>query len=458
MAKHIILSAALLSVSIVAAASAVANAKAGETRPAPPAAEITKAPTAPLDDRIDPRKVSESQLPPLPHEVMLPMPPLHEIAENPKAVPISPEHFAKAREAIDKGLAFLLANQDAHGAWLADAKAAPTDQPDKLSPVNVAVTALALKAIAQAPKTDSLDVAAKRAFAAVMRSREADGGFGGGALSNYVNASVVMALSSLDEFGGQGALRETVALLEKSQWDQGEGLSAAQDWFGGAGYGGHGRPDLSNTQMFLDALYDAGLSPDEPAFQKALAFVSRTQNLKATNPAEWVSDDGGFIYTGVGGGESMASEAAGEGRNGELITGRPRSLRSYGSMTYAGFKSLLYAGLSPDDIRVRAAFDWVKHNWTFEENPGLGQQGLFYYYHTMARALLVAQQHTITDTNGKTHNWREELIDAIVSRQAEDGSWVNKADRWMEGQPVMCTIYSVLSLEETLKPVLEVHE
>src|SRR5690606_11346077 len=158
------------------------------------------------------------------------------------------------------------------------------------------------------------------------------------------------------EFGGQGALRETVALLEKSQWDQSEGLSAAQDWFGGAGYGGHGRPDLSNTQMFLDALYDAGLSPDEPAFQKALAFVSRTQNLKATIPAEGVCDDGGFIYTGVGGGESMASEAAGEGRNGELITGRPRSLRSYGSMTYAGFKSLLYAGLSPDDIRVRAAF------------------------------------------------------------------------------------------------------
>ena len=427
------------------------------TKPAPPAAETTQPPTGPLDERINPDKVQEAQLPPLPHEVMLPMPPQHEIAEDARAIPISDEHYKKARAAIERGLLFLSQQQGESGAWLVDTQAAPTDQPQRLSPVNVAVTALAVKAFAQSPSDESKERTIKHALHAIMAAREADGSFGGGALSNYVTSSVVSALASADEFKHQPTIRQAVDWLEETQWDQSEGLSASQDWFGGAGYGNHGRPDLSNTQMMLDAMYDAGMSPDEPAFQKALAFVSRTQNLKATNPAEWSTDDGGFIYTGVNGGESMASEAAGEGRKGELISGRPRSLRSYGSMTYAGFKSMLYAGLSPDDVRVRAAFDWLRNNWSFDENPGLGQQGLYYYYHTLGRALLVAQQHKITDADGKTHNWREELIDAIVSRQKDDGSWQNEADRWLEGLPVMCTIYSVLALEETLKPVLEVH-
>ena len=233
-----------------------------------------------------------------------------------------------------------------------------------------------------------------------------------------------------------------------------EGLSPRQDWFGGAGYGNHSRPDMSNTQMMLDALYEAGLSPDEPAFQKALAFASRTQNLKETNKSEWTGNDGGFIYTPANGGESMASEVAGEGRYGEKIsTGEPRSLRSYGSMTYAGFKSMLYAGLSADDVRVRAAFDWLSKNWTFEENPGLGPQGLYYYYHTLARALHVAQQDEITDSKGVKHNWREELIQTLLKRQNEDGSWVNaKEERWMENSQILVTVYSVLALEEALKP------
>ncbi len=236
-------------------------------------------------------------------------------------------------------------------------------------------------------------------------------------------------------------------------WDQGEGLTARQDWFGGAGYGNRGRPDVSNTQIMLDALYEAGVSPDEPSVQRALAFISRAQNLRRTNTASWAGNDGGFVYTPANGGESMASEAAGEGRHGELIpAGRPRSLRSYGSMTYAGFKSMLYAGLSPDDVRVRAAFDWIRRNWTFDENPGLGQQGLYYYYPTMARALRAAQQHTIV-VDGSVHNWREELVDAVAARQLEDGSWRNPADRWLEGEPVMATIDAVLALQEALKPV-----
>lgn len=425
------------------------------TQLAPSSKEVFKQPSDPLDDRISKEKITESDPPPLPERVVLPMPPVHHIADDPAQVPIDEQSYHKAKQAIERGLEYLKSQQSDDGAWMKDVRIAPTNQPDKPSPVSVAVTALVAKAMIQADPDVRNTPRFQKILAYIRRAQNEDGSYEGGALTNYVTATVVMALSSVDRQEFVDEIEPALTWLKRNQWDQTEGLDAKKDWFGGAGYGNRGRPDMSNTQMMLDAFYDAGVSPDEPAMQKALAFVSRAQNLKKTNNTKWVGNDGGFIYTPANGGESMASEAAGEGRYGEHIPeGEPRSLRSYGSMTYAGFKSMLYAGLSPDDVRVRAAFEWLRRHWTFEKNPGLGQQGLYYYYHALARALLVAQQETITDTDGNEHNWREELIDAIVKRQREDGSWKNKADRWLEGRPVMATVYSVLALEETIKPVL----
>ena len=39
-------------------------------------------------------------------------------------------------------------------------------------------------------------------------------------------------------------------------------------------------------------------------------------------------------------------------------------------MTYAGLKSFLYAGVSKDDPRVKAAVEWVRKHYTVTENPG----------------------------------------------------------------------------------------
>lgn len=436
------------------AAAADRSKEAPKTAPAPSIAELTKAPTTPLDSRVAAAKITEVDLPPLPERVILPMPPILRISKQAGEVPISPELWKKADDAIKKGLDYLRARQDAKGGWMAGANAAPTDQPDKPTPVTLAVTALAVKAFVQAGADPATDKTVRKALELIMAQRSADGLFDASKNSNYVMSCVLSALASVDVKQYREVVQQTAKLVQTNQWDQTEGLSSKQDWFGGAGYGNGSRPDLSNTGMMLDALYDAGLSPDEPAFQKALAFASRTQNLKATNKAAWAGDDGGFVYTPANGGESMASEAAGEGRYGEKMPeGAPRSLRSYGSMTYAGFKSMLYAGLSPDDVRVRAAFDWIRAHWSFDENPGLGAQGLFYYYHVMSRALTIAQQNSITDSGGKQHNWREELVTAILARQDGDGHWKNqKADRWMEGEPELVTVYAVLALEEALKP------
>jgi squalene-hopene/tetraprenyl-beta-curcumene cyclase len=447
--------ASYAALSLTAAVIAFGVTAAHDPPPPVDREKIYDQPRQPLDARIDPQRVTEYDPPPLAQPVVLPVPPEFRIATEADRVPVSAGHFAKARKAIDAGLASLRPAQGTTGGWLTEVRIGPTDRPDQPSPIAVAVTALAVKAMVQADPSTVEDVRFQLALRFVRSGRRDDGAFEGGALTNYVTSMVVMALATIDRHDFHDELADASAWLEGNQWDQSEGLSPRQDWFGGAGYGNRGRPDLSNTQTMLDALYEAGMSPDEPAVQRALSFVSRAQNLRATNKAAWAGSDGGFVYTPANGGESMASEAAGEGRSGRAVAaGQPRSLRSYGSMTYAGFKSMLYAGLSPDDVRVRAAFDWVRRHWTFDENPGLGQQGLYYYYHTMARALRAAQQDVIEDIDGNAHNWREELIDALVARQRDDGAWINSADRWLEGEPVMATIFAVLALEEALKPVL----
>ncbi|MCL4211873.1 MAG: hypothetical protein HRU76_10200 [Phycisphaeraceae bacterium] len=407
----------------------------------------------PLDPRIKPDRITESDPPALPDPGALasPPPPAHRLAASAAEVPLDAERWARAHEAIRRGLDFLRARQHASGGWMVDAQVAPTDEVRK-SPVSVAVTAMALKAFAQAGADVMGDERLTRALEYVRTAQNADGSFDQTIMSNYVTSAVTSALAAIDDRSLRDQMVLATRWLKETQWDQTEGLSPRQDWFGGAGYGNNGRPDLSNTQMMLDALYDAGVSPDDPAMQRALVFLARTQNLKQVNNAPWAGDDGGFVYTAANGGESFASETAGEGRRGENIpAGEPRSLRSYGSMTYAGFKSMLYAGLSKDDPRVKAALDWLRAHWTFEQNPGVGKQGLFYYYHTLARALRASDLDRLSDTDGVEHDWRAELIDALLARQAADGSWVNDADRWMESDPSLVTTYAVLALEEALK-------
>lgn len=425
-----------------------------------PALALGAAQQAPKADStpIDTSRITESEPPALPQAMILPQPPVHAITTDASSVPIDADTFTRAHGALYRGLAALKAMQHESGGWLVDTQVTATDS-DTPSPVSVAVTALAIKAFIQHDPQSIEQEHIRSAIRYILRARQNDGSFEGGTLTNYVTSAVVSALAALPDNDDTLPLRNDLASavdwLQTAQWDQSEGLNERQDWYGGAGYGKHGRPDLSNTQMMLEALYDAGLSPDEPAFQRAQNFLARTQNLSATNPSPWAGDDGGFVYTPANGGESMASQAAGEGRYGEnMPAGVARSLRSYGSMTYAGFKSMIYAGLSPDDVRVRAAFDWIRRHWTFDENPGMGQQGLYYYYAAMSRALNIAQQHEITDHAGTTHNWRAELIDALAQRQRDDGTWKNESDRWMEGLPEMATIHAALALEETLKPVL----
>jgi squalene-hopene/tetraprenyl-beta-curcumene cyclase len=177
--------------------------------------------------------------------------------------------------------------------------------------------------------------------------------------------------------------------------------------------------------------------------KKALIFVSRSQNLESeanTTPFAAKVNDGGFYYTPAAGGASMAGNTDNGG------------LRSYASMTYAGLKSMIYAGVGPNDPRVKAAVTWIKKHYTLKSNPGLDQQGLFYYYHTFAKALDALGQDVIEDANGEKHNWRHELAAQLLSLQQDNGSWVNSQPRWNEGDPNLSTAYALLALSYVDRP------
>ncbi|MGB7159523.1 MAG: prenyltransferase/squalene oxidase repeat-containing protein [Tepidisphaeraceae bacterium] len=352
---------------------------------------------------------------------------------------------ADARQQIDRGLAFLKSQQKPDGGWQKE-----TDPP--------AMTAIVLKALVQDAKHDASTDFVKRGYDKLLSYQLENGGIYKDLLANYNTAIAVSALAAAEEPSFKPRIDKAIAYLKGLQWtdhtpgDGPKGEKIVDDknpWYGGWGYGRKGRPDGSNMQLALDAMHDAGLKPSDPAYQAAIKFIQRMQNQSETNDQPWTGDDGGFVYTPANNGESMAGELKGE-------SGR-RELRSYGSMTYAGLKSMIYAGLTKDDPRVRAAWDWISRNWTLEENPGMkladpaqAQHGLYYYYHTLARALNAYDQPTLSDPTGKLHDWRIELIAKLASLQQEDGSWAGDK-RWMEDNPVLVTSYAVLALQEALE-------
>jgi hypothetical protein len=261
----------------------------------------------------------------------------------------------------------------------------------------------------------------------------------GGRIPVYETCIAVMCFKQANRDGRYDKLIKAAdAFIRGGQIGALQGKQPADAEYGGIGYGGRSRPDLSNTAFLVDALKSAGAKPGDPALEKALAFVSRCQNLEGPhNTTKYAAkiNDGGFFYTPVLDESAQQREANSNG-----------GLASYGSMTYSGLKSMIYAGLKKDDIRVKAAIGWIRANYDVASNPGKGQAGVFYYYNTFAKALDALGVDEIEDVKHVKHNWRRDLVEELAKRQKSDGSWVNSDNLWMEGDPNLATAFSLLAL------------
>lgn len=367
---------------------------------------------------------------------------MHFTVDAKTGIPADVEKEGKA--SVKKGVDYLLGKQNEDGSW-------------SKHPAVTGLCLMALKGAGMEKDNPKITEAINKGKAFVKKFVQKDGSIWiAQSKREYPNYTTAIALCALAIVGGdedEPIMRKARKYLIESQITDTKHKS-----FGGIGYGSEGpeNPDLSNTQWALEALYLTEYLDKEPkakspedkkkselAWKNAVQFLSKLQHAPETNDAVWVVKDkddpnyGSFVYKPDG---SKSSQKHGD----------KDTLRGYGSMTYAGLKSMIYAKLKKDDPRVKAAIGWGAKNYTFDENPGMGPEGHFYYLHTFAKAHSVYGGNNVVTPDGKKHNWRVDLVKKLIELQKEDGHWVNENGRWWESLPQLVTAYSLLSMESAL--------
>lgn len=347
----------------------------------------------------------------------------------------------EVRTAMANGTSWLAAQQQADGHW------ALADSP--------ALTGLAMWAL-QETDPAAYQAAINRAMVFILTSVHADGSIWreptmprkGGGLANYNTAVCMAALHALNRPELVPVVQRARTYLAQMQY------LAPSPYRGGMGYDAdQGRPytDLSNSYMVYEAmrltqdvedLRAAGEPKADLDWAAAQEFLAQVQNLPSVNTNAWVSGDadnlGGFAYSPGAG----ASTTNADGK----VT-----LRSYGSMTYAGLLALIYAQVDAQDVRVQSAKDWAARHWSLDENPGMGQEGLYYFFNVLTKSLTAAGDEILTRPDGTAVTWREEVARKLIALQKPEGFWVNENNRWWEGDPNLVTSYILLTLASVLK-------
>jgi squalene-hopene/tetraprenyl-beta-curcumene cyclase len=348
----------------------------------------------------------------------------------------------EARAALNRGLRWLESKQQSDGHW------SMGDFP--------ALTALPLWALTKGDTTNRAAIAHAKQFllscvhenGAIYREPAAKQK--GGGLANYNTALCMTALHLLN----QKDLAPVV--LKARNFIAGTQYLGNDEYKGGMGYDaatGRAYADLSNSYIAYEAmrltqavedLRKNGEKHADLDWQAAADFVTRLQAKPAAGNAT-DANAGGFAYKPGASPAGTITNSAGEVQ-----------LRSYGSMTYAGLLSLIYAEVDRKDPRVQAAFQWAARNWSLDQNPGMGQQGLYYFYNVLAKALAVQGTEQLAAPAG-TVSWRAEVIKKLVGLQKIEagtggGYWVNTENRWMEADPILVTAYTLITLETALGP------
>lgn len=194
--------------------------------------------------------------------------------------------------------------------------------------------------------------------------------------------------------------------------------------------GGQIMPDISNLHWAMEALkLTDALGPAaqvKKIWPRAERFITRCQVQNYSPDA-----NGGFTYS--------------------PNTPKNRKPLIWGSLTYAGIRSLLFAGVKPTDRRIKQALAWTRRHNTVKENPGLFAGGYFYYLYLFSSAHLLLEQGSVPELEP---NWRLAIATRLLSIQKSKGQWANTSRLWLEGYPSLCTAYALLNLELISAPEL----
>jgi squalene-hopene/tetraprenyl-beta-curcumene cyclase len=356
---------------------------------------------------------------------------------GPKSKPNA--EWARIESMLQSGLAWLAQAQHEDGSW--------GGRPD------VGITGLAVTALARGDR-QRYSTAIDQGIAYLFKNRRADGAFVNpdGTVVNYRTAVAVQALLAVDPHGYAEAIRKGRDVILKGQVANRDDLIN----YGGFGYDPAQRKDadMNNTVFAMETMHQLeqhGYEVPLEAWQRAQTFLNRIQNRTESNDASVIinshGNDGGFHYRVN---ETKANDGKPiEGKDGKKI------YPSYGSMTYAGLLSFIYAKVDKEDPRVQAALQWIRDHYTLTENPGMttradpakGKEGLYYYLHTFVKTLSTYGEETLQTPQG-ARPWRSDLISRLAELQQPDGRWENPEDRWWEADPSLVTSYICLALAQ----------
>ena len=336
---------------------------------------------------------------------------------------MSPQLRTKAQQAVDSGLTFLKTRQSANGSVLN----------------SVGLTALSLRVMLENPRgvADADKPAVERYAQFIVSKVNPDGSICEYPHDESYNTAVaITALAATKNPKYAPVIAGGQKFILKAQVGESRGFAPVDNWYGGMGYGGDERPDVSNLHIALEALRATALDPKDPVWQKALIFAARMQNRSESSDQKWAGNDGGFVYS-----PAMNPSEMGGGTH------------SYGSMTAAGMLSLLYAGTEKTDPRVQAARHWLATNFTLDSNPGTNSKNtLFYFYAALGKVMYAYGEKEFVDNSGQRINWRNALSDRLIKVQEADGSWVNKDSKvWWEDKPELASAWALIALEHVLK-------
>jgi len=343
------------------------------------------------------------------------------LAEAPKApAQLDPKLLESAKKSVDQGLHFLRGQQASDGSY----------------GQHVGLTSMALIALAESYRAYREDDGpyVSRAAEWLAGQARADGAISGEATPTYNTALAIMALHALDPVKYKAQIEGGQRFLVHFQTDEDHNYQQKDKHYGGIGYGGDERPDLSNLQYALEGLKRTDYDPKSDVWAKAELFIKRCQNYTedaAQDPLQrpWAGNDGGFTYD----------------------PGGNRETKSYGAMTFAGLKSLMFTKESNrSDPRVKAAWGWIQRNYDFNTHPGVGTTAYYYYLQTAASAL-EAYGEAIVPGGSTPRLWASDLIAKLIYLQKEDGSWKNDDRKYWEGNPLLVTARAVISLNHAMR-------
>ncbi len=331
-----------------------------------------------------------------------------------------------------------------------------------------AVTGLCVAALGGAPAAHKGKVkpALDKAVAYLLSKLNADGSVGEGPtgtfVKTYATGCAMMGLATVERTDKVAdALRGMQAYMKHNQLKEGKNI-------GGTGYGDEspggrkGIANLSTTGFSAEGMHVSGLPQDDEYWQLVVKFVRKCQNnselnndpefvaeLKAKNLV--VGNDGSLYYAPDPGQQKLPPKKVAD----------KESIAGYGSMTYDGIKTYLYAGLKKDSPEVKSAVDWVRKNYSVEVHPGFPfdaaqrqhQRGLYHYFLVMSRALDALGENPFETFDGKKHNWANEIGEQFVKLVKDSKMWQNENPAWFEGDPVLTTSYVLVTCNTLLRNV-----